>query len=481
MNDRRVDYSFLSLESVCHESGGFFSTDRKTLLVSLNPDLVDDFGHFLNYERRIREACQLAGTEYLCFSNRKVSINDVSLVPVFDQDSGYYSLTRASAKGIEAQIALEFFSTVISTLESFQEVEQYETIWLFLYCGSSRLASALSEFCWGERIYLCVNAFWDFLLPEFGGQHLPRLFFQRTVRLLAMSDLHKAEIRDATGLSFDAIPNPPPLISDVGAYKEIRAQVSRACRDTITGRVLVPGLMTKGKGMEATLALFKYLQGHAIQNVTFVFRDRSKIIDCCRLDSPDVVVLTDDLSDIDVIELYRSADVAVLPYESEVFGVRTSGALVDCLVFGVIPLVLQGTWLAHICTSLDFGYVLADMSPEKVTATVNDVLANARSEKARVFRAAGCYLVANSWQQLLSVVVGGKTTDSRDVDNCVVLGDESLLSVANRHFREGRYDVAARIYCWLSTMSDLDIYRFNLGLCERKSGLPKDILIRQTR
>lgn len=464
----------LHLENTCGAGRPVTSGSKRSLFVSLNPDLINDFGHFLNYEKRLREACSLADIEYVCFANDALTIDDASLIRVFKQDSGYFSLTRRSTVNDEKRIGLELRDAVTSALQKLDLLGHHDEILLFLYCGSSSLAVALAELNWDSRIRVCVNAFWDFLLPAARPLALSGLRLQKTVRLLAMSDLHADRLLSHTGLHFNWIPNPPPLLDDNRAYEEIRAQMRGLVRPHHT-RVLIPGLMTIGKGKDSTLALYEALQRQKTSRLKFVFRDRKRELPANGVSG--VTVISGDLTDDGIVDLYRQADFVYLPYDAATFGIRTSGALVDCLMFGAIPLVLQGTWLANICERFDVGYVLADAQPETVFKAIDSLANRMYAERARALIAGARYLSKHSWGRLLDVVRDDNGHSAVAVAPNPREQARTLLAAGNKLLRDGHYEDAARIYEWLRAESPLRIYDFNFRLCQRRiSQAPKDFL-----
>lgn len=436
----------------------------RCLFVSLNPDLVTDFGHFLNYEKRLREACQQVGMDYRCFANRGVSVEAPGIVPVFEHDAGHYSLMRSVSAGKEAVIAQSFGDTVRAAIAQVDPDRHYERIYVFSYCGSSRLAVRLADQAWDPRVLLCVNAFWDFLLKERDHRHLAPLAFQRQVRMLAMSDLHQAEIRDRSGLHFDFIPNPPPLLDDRQAHDALRAQAAGLYRRHAL-QVLVPGLMSLGKGKESTGSLVRHVREHGDPGWRFVFRDRHAQLG--EAAPPRLSLIHGDLTDEAVADLYRRSDVVVLPYEPETFGVRTSGALVDSLMFGAVPLVHRGTWLAHVCETLQVGRVLPDMQPDTLMQAIADIATDLPAERARVLVAGGRYLAAHHWGRLLDVVAAEPAAGLPTRSPTSPPTERSALAAANRLFRERRFADAARIYAFLRRVAELPVYDRGLELCDR--------------
>lgn len=452
----------------------------RLLFVSLNPDLRTDFGHFLNYERRLRECCERAGHAYACLAHSDVAVDWPDTIAVFPSDSGHYALLRREANDGWRPIVHEFHRVVTVTLEALRRREDAERIVLFLYCGSSLLANRLADLQWPTGTEVVINAFWDFLMPSgMGYAHVPRLSFQQRVRLLAMSSQHADELFAATGLRFDSIPNPPPLLGDLQTLDALVAQRRVACGDTQGHlRVLVPGLMTLGKGRDSTEALYRTVCEQAPAGMHFVFRDRTGVLP--RSTNPAVSVRVGDLDDEEVKQAYREADAVVLPYDAATFRIRTSGAIVDALCYGATPLVMAGTWLADACFEHDFGIVLGDMSPATVLKALAELRERREVEVHRLYLGAVRYLSRHTWRRLYQSIAGAPSEDSFETRSPCLSArpSQSLLAEANRLMREGDYRTAALLYDWLDQACELPIYRQNLEICARRAGVSVDRLLR---
>lgn len=473
--DRTAAGALLRLESDVLQLSACAGGDGRELFVSVNPDLKTDFGHYLNYEKRLTEACARLGLDHVGLASRELSVQHPGVVPAFERDSGHYAMVRRTAIGQEEAIALEFRQALLVALEAMQASTRWSRLHVFMYCGSSRLALQLAQLDWPDGLNLCINAFWDFLIEGQAPAELSRLRFQRVVHLLAMSDLHARSWHAASGLRFDWIPNPPPLLGDVETYGCIRRQFG-AARGRERLRVLVPGLMSVGKGRETTAALVEHLRQHGTGGHDYVFRDRK--CELGALPSDPVHVLTGDLSDDQVIELYRSSDVVLLPYEEPTFAVRTSGALVDALIFGAVPLVLEGTWLAHQCRQFGVGRVLPDAQPATVIAALAAVEAGLDAERRRVPLAGALYLARNTWSALVRRVVRAQDACAQPTGGGTAEPSKaSLFAAANHMLRLGQHAEAAQLYAWLSATLPLTVYEYNLELCAERSGRTVDELL----
>jgi hypothetical protein len=339
-------------------------TDRGIVLVSVNPDLVTDFGHFLNYERRLHEACSEQGWEHYCLASRECELGEAFIQRVFLNDSGYYSLYRKQAFGIERQIAREFRAVVLEWLSSKKESLSGKRVVVFFYMGSSKLCVALNELGWPQDVEFVCNGFWDFLLAEgamFGSQEqLVALKCQSAIVFLAMSQKHAQRILDETGFVFEHIPNPPPLCSDGKALDILRLSYAQKLEYSDGSvRIFFPGLASLGKNFDVVRRL---LDGEYVGffGADVLVRDASKGVNalnaprgCARFE-----VLSGDVSEEMLLDIYGRQDIVVIPYGADVFSVRTSGAFVDALICCCIPVVVRGTWMAHMCEVLGIGIVV---------------------------------------------------------------------------------------------------------------------------
>lgn len=410
----------------------------RTILISINPDLKSDFGHFLNYEKRLNEACFDAGITHHCLSALNFKNELPFITGIFVSDSGHYSLLRNSAKGCEEAISKEFHQIITSWMESYEIFRKFEKVVVFIYMSSTRAASWLTTLAWPDNVQVVANSFWDFLVapPTAGDADLARIKIQDKVTLTAMSTSHRLQMHSETGLMFPAIPNPPPLISDSGFFevltKSFATKVAFSHRKT---RILLPGLMSEGKGAQITERFIEN-SDRFFPECEVIVRDRNrKLNDFFGGQLPsNVQLLTGDFSDNEIIDLFFRADIAVLPYSASVFRVRTSGALVDCLMSGTIPVVLPETWLSKMCRTYEFGIICESESLQDVLGATRHALLNKHSERQRMLSGAVSYMTDNSWSKFLELIQGchpQRAMESLPVSAFDFPSDKSLPSGLN--------------------------------------------------
>jgi len=391
--------TLLDIENFRSEINFLNNTSKKLLFVSINPDLKTNFGHFLNYEHRFREQCKLFCAEYICFANVGLTIEDNKIIPIFDKDSGYFSMSRITSRGQEKHIGTEFCNIIQYELKKLYNIQSYDEIFIFVYCGSSKLASQLCNERWDRKLVVIINAFWDFIQSENFDKyrHVSRILLQNQIKLLSMSELHQQKIFIESGLWFDFIPNPPPLFSDEESIEIIKHHIKVGTKRS-NFKVLLPGLMSMGKGIGFTSSLCEFVRKNIDSDIHYTIRDRLDVLHLKESINPKIV--KGNLSQDEIVELFKSADFAILPYDPNTFRVRTSGAIVDCLIFGVVPIVIANTWLSYICEKYGFGIIIENLTPEKVHDTIKNASLKLQNERQRLVGAAFRYVGDNSWNRL---------------------------------------------------------------------------------
>lgn len=460
------------LENICIGTEKF---PEDISFVSLNPDLIVDFGHFLNYELRLSDVLSCRNIEYYTLANLKTEIDLNFIYPVFNNDSGYYCLYRTSSFGKEKVIANELLSICQTFVGSLASSSQSDRRFVFfLYTGSSELAYQLSLIDIPKNWRFVINAFWDFLdgCPEKISQRLTRIKFSRNVQLLAMSELHRKEWIGKTGLLFKSIPNPPPLHSDSTSLAIIKRSLflRHFSVSKVRRQIFFPGLMTGGKGKELTRDFFTDPE---IKNSEFsyILRDRKSEIE---IDfSSNVELVVGDLEQSTLEDIYFSSDIAVLPYSSSTFRVRTSGAIVDCLVAGVVPIVFAGTWLAEQCEKYNFGYVCKQESVAEIKKAINCIDSEFYAFRDAMYCAAGKYLNDNNWHGLVKTVINeSKLFDAFSglSGNAKLVVDDlqGVFSEANSLYRLGKYKEALDLYDKLKRHYGFSVYDLSIEMVQRK-------------
>lgn len=389
--------------------------DSRYLYVSVNPDLRTHYGHFLHYERRMKEVFDANNCDFICLANVSVeSLNEGFIIPTYTHDSGHYSFYRASAKNICWETATnEFLYLLASSVKTFlsKSNKRYAGIKYFMYTGSVRLAYQLSRVFDEPKSTFVINGFWDFLslAKEPDKKYFGRIQFNSQVQFLSMSDIYAKHIFSITNFLFDFIPNPPPLCNDHDSIQLIKKSCLKENNDSQIA-VYMPSLLTDGKGFDFTQAFISEIaDAHAIR---FYIRDKSNKLD--KPSNSNINYIIGDLKDNEVFKIYENSDFVIIPYDSKTFQMRTSGVIVDCLLFGSIPIVFEGTWMAHVCKKYGFGIITTENSSKAVLKILYANIPHISTLRGQMYRAALNYLMDNSWSHLIRKVYSNNMHYSHD-------------------------------------------------------------------
>jgi hypothetical protein len=383
--------------------------NHRVLFLSVNPDLKSDFGHYLNYEKRINEACYKINVFHHCLANKQLGDTHPHISPIFDHDSGHYCLYRRSAVNNENSITTELYEIILKWINSHVSFDYFDSVVVFLYMSSTKSAAMLSCMKWPTKVRIVCNSFWDFLSSTSDkiDHNLSRLQMQTDVQLLALSSAYKELIYKDQGIVIDYIPNPPPLASDSHFYDFLRTSyASKNVRSRSRIEILMPSLLTMGKGRDFTSTFLKNCE-KTMPSIAFTVRDRNDELraELSLKNNSSITLLSGDFSDYEIIQLYKKSDIAILPYSSEVFHFRTSGALVDCLMTSTIPIVFPDTWLSAMCTEYGFGVICASESHEDVRAAVLKVVESYSEHLVKMLDGALMYMKNNSWNAFISKIL----------------------------------------------------------------------------
>lgn len=382
---------------------------QDTIFVSVNPDLKNAFGHFRLYEKQLEKHVRQLGGEYFCLAGREYNdAKAANWIPTFSKVASIYAMANAEGRRDERATAAKFLSEFREGLAKVRaDGRERKRVVVFFYCGSARLASWLATSFADEDVYLTINGFWDFNDPAWtDGALYPPLKLSRNVRFLACSSVAADMLSNQTGLTFPWIPNPMPGFSDKDVLDKIGRIYPKGGKPRPT--VFFPTLPSVGKGADAVSDFFPALSLDDFSRFTFIVRDSAgslaPVLDQRFPGHDNIEILPKVVSDEALDAAFRRADIVVIPYNKDVFGFRTSGILVDTLVYGAVPVVLDNTWLSSICRQYDAGVIVEDASAPRLIEAVRRARADLPALQRASRRAAYGYCADNTWMGLLASV-----------------------------------------------------------------------------
>ena len=90
------------------------------------------------------------------------------------------------------------------------------------------------------------------------------------------------------------------------------------------------------------------------------------------------------VDDLALSKIFESSSVAILPYTSSQFRYQASGMFIHALKFNVIPIVLDGTWMAHELRWLGLGKLVANDSAQSLERVLEYVLTNQTAVRTEI-------------------------------------------------------------------------------------------------
>lgn len=382
-------------------------------LVSIDPDALGHFGHYLAFDARLGEAAQKHDLKFQVWgSNRAEDLPDLAFS--FERIFSDHSWTIANRKGGPTKEHLERFDAEFRSALKGIDVSADRRIMLFFYCGSLHHAeiilNALSEH---HHIDCNVNLFYatfeDYQSAAFRKRWTPfleRVFRSDRLSITAPTPQFQNNFYQTTSFLLPVAPHPSTTFSDDDAA----ALIARAAPvETRKTRVLFPGGVLKDKGFDLTAGCIECLSGASeVECVAFARAARKhppqmqEALDNIISAGAEV---NDQIMDGDeFVRFLDSADVIVLPYRAPAFSERTSGLLIDAMLLGIPSVVLEDTWLGDVARETGCGVAVAD-NADALAEGVQEILNNLDAYKARTQQARKDYPRDNSWSALVDVIL----------------------------------------------------------------------------
>lgn len=409
---------------------------RDRLLVSIDPDGVDESGHFLAYDKRISEACAELGTDFAMIGRsdlrREILPPDLRVT----RGLSIHSWEMAIREDGKPSPRTSKFAEELGALVSKEFADSGAHIILYMYCGSLDHAAAIQKVIAPfNHIRANVNLFWQ----SFAKYDLPRYVNRWRPQVWALCDDPRMTLTVPTigvqeemerhfGVRLPIAPHPSTTFSDAAARAlSLEAPHQLPSRPTI----LFPGSLRKEKGLELAVHVVSRLAHSERTEVKIRVKpdtlrgDLRRIIHS--LPQPDKIVVDRDLEEEDFISFLKSGDIIVCPYLSPQFKARTSGLLIDSMLLGRPVVALRRTWLGDFVTSTGIG-VIADPHPDSLVGAIDRVLQDYPRYAEAAAEARKLYLSTQSWSSLArSVLCDATAGDDQHKDACATIEERDRL------------------------------------------------------
>lgn len=385
--------------------------------ISLDPDALGDFGHFLSYDRRLRDAAQAQGLAFRIYANLALDADACHDAPVVERVFSLHSWTVGNRPcGPRPQDVDTFRRELARALDLRRQRGVRSRCVLYMYCGSLQHMRAVDEVLADHpNVTACINLFWTSFVPYREPAYVARwkpVLAQVMDAGRVLVTVPTPQLRDGLRAAFDldlpVAPHPSTTFSDEAARALAAAP---APRPSSPPAILFPGGMRPEKGFGVTAEAAIRLHGRAGDRLRLIVRGQATATT-----PPDMLkardalaaagLPTDDseLNDEEFADFLARGDVIVLPYKAPDFSERTSGLLIDALLLGKPSVVLEGTWLADVAREYGVGTIVAD-DPEALVEGVLRTVEGLTDWARRLEQARPAYLAVNTWAELVRLAV----------------------------------------------------------------------------
>jgi len=392
------------------------------VLLSVNPNAESVLrGHFVSFDRRLRDQALANGSAFLMAGHRRLEHGEGYepwMLPWFDRRTSGSHVSDPTDVSAFVEETSDRVETILAAI-----TQHFERPTVFWYLGTAeyvpvveRLSQKFPDTAWH------LHLFWDFLVDRTNPAAVRR-FRELVARAESLPKVSLTLGTEPLLEEFEhvLVDSPFRLLPDGPSVSmsddDARHRILSPARERGDGpfRILCPGGHAVGKNWKVGASVLEALaerHGERFEGVLrFVeaqaTRDEKKIARGLA-DIPNLDLVKGLLGEHVLIEMLDSSDVVFLPYGSKLFSKRSSGLLTEAIISGARIVCFAGTYLASIVEQFGLGTSLSELSPvdECVDAIVEEA-ARARNGDPAELDARLEYLAQNSWERIYDIVMGG--------------------------------------------------------------------------
>lgn len=371
------------------------NSDSGPIIVSVNPDLTNDFGHFYHYDVRLAEQLP-TGTSFVVWANKAVDVQDSSLTltPTFADNT-------FRIRGTErVSVASRFRKSLIARLHELRLLRTRKV--LYMYTCDQRHARIFADVAEEfpnlfSDITVHLNLFFMHYDVDVARRAIirPLAYQALAIKVRKASGIllyaDSARLRKLANTSIGPGMRDWPMIhvSSLDALEQAAALPLSRSQERI--RVLCPGTGQLIKGYDtACKVISAILEGPYSERFEFVVRDLLRDRDEANSDllklhqqiavADNVEVLNGVLAEEEYLAEFAKADVFLLPYRKKDFFTRTSAALIDALFFRKPVVCVSDTWLEEEASEFGLAISFSAGDVEQCTACLYAMIEGGKTE-----------------------------------------------------------------------------------------------------
>lgn len=354
--------------------------NKNKVMVSLNPDCVSqNIGHYYIYDQTISSEALNEGWGYISLINKETELEKQPFIPFFTDSS--WSMKRN--KPIQKE---RFHSEMLVLLDLFRGLPN-KTFYIYMYLGTLGHLDVINKIFGGlNNIKIKLNLFGlDKYLKQY-NEYVESNNIQENITLSNESSKLLSNNNFLKDLQVW-----PMLYSEISCAKK-----SEDLHSLTKDRqyILFSCTSQAEKGFDLVLDLllsksFDYRKFTPILRVTEHINSNKELaykFASLNKTTHEIVVFEGDLSEQSYCDMYSIANIAVVPYKKEFFEFKTSGAVLDCLNYGLPVITTEGTWSGDLVITHSIGEVFIDSNVDSLYKKILKVSKNLEEKSKKIKR-----------------------------------------------------------------------------------------------
>lgn len=385
---------------------------RNSPIAIIDPDAVNEFGHYLQFIDAFKNAADRQGRPCLVLGPKEAEQSILETRPFFERGLSQKTWDLGLRTTHYSDEKLSTFETELSDF-----VSRFDgNVTLFMYLGSIQILWTMLKLVDNyPKLRVFVNLFYS-SFPEAEQIHRdPRWTYifracarNERITLVATTDLLAERLAKSFYVEIGYMQHPSTTFGDDLVKILFQTTPQRRPRK----RILFPGGLLYEKGIINAVSVIEKLSVErrdvdvAVRSFVRPTTPKAIVDTVSRLRRDHVHVYSDSMDAQQYGQMFIDSDIVVVPYAAAQFSDRTSGAYIDAIYTGAVPVVIARTWMAGLSEKDQLGPVARDESAEALYQAIIQAIENFDKYRSNTMSFRKTYQERNSWDLLVSLASG---------------------------------------------------------------------------
>lgn len=395
------------------------------LLVSINPNLKNEWGHFLHYDEILKEELEEKNDNIIILASKDLDIKlkeKKYIIARMTEHSTHFFRLGSKKQFVKGLLKL-WRDLIVFAKDINISIGKDQKVTYFMYLASiHHLWAIILHAVYNKFRYRYVlNLFWFHL--SVGMYNKKPLNTWKSLFLRILKNVSKLfrirlctdsrELNRKLKVNFKIL----PMFSTTGFNDaEIEESPKNLHNPAKRKRMIVsfPGLMRKGKGYDKSCQLINHIINAEDNRFFFFLRklidkgDRGMVDYLSPLDTRKefVKIFCGILSNEEYKSMFIKSDIVFISYRKEEFYTRTSAVLADAILLKKPVIGPMDTWIGNIIEKYSFGETYEDGNIEEMYTVLQKVYAGYSFYKNNLIEHAPHWLGRNNAAEALKFIMG---------------------------------------------------------------------------